>query len=76
MKRYAIVLLAIPALSGCRLITVPEIYPYPFNAESGDQVNVIMNPEGDIFQRCMDMGGAELIFDPYTQIYTCEDTDF
>lgn len=76
MKRYAIVLLAIPALSGCRLITVPEIYPYPFNANSGDVVNVIMNPEGDIFQRCMDMGGQTLDFDSATAIYTCTKVDF
>ena len=78
MKRFLLgaVGLAVPFLSGCQIITIPEIYPYPFKADYGDQVNVIMNPEGDIFQRCMNMGGAELIYNEVTGIYTCERVDF
>jgi len=57
-------------------ITIPEHYPFQFNAESGDHIMVIMDPIGDPVQRCADMGGAELIYDPKTELYTCEDVDF
>jgi hypothetical protein len=60
-----------------QVITIPEEYAHQFNAQRGDRINVIMNPTGDIVGRCFDMGGdAELIYNPYTIIWTCEKVDF
>ena len=70
---------AVLSLSGCQWITVPEHYPWTFNAEHGDRVDIIMDPvdtpEGTILERCDHMGG-ELIYNPATLIWTCEGVDF
>jgi len=60
-----------------QVITIPESYGYQFDARHGDVINVIMEPTGDIKGRCFDMGGnAELIYNSYTIIWTCEKVDF
>jgi hypothetical protein len=60
-----------------QIITVPENYKHQFDARKGDVINVIMEPTGDIKERCFNMGGdAELIYNSYTMIWTCEKVDF
>lgn len=48
--------------TGCTVWQVPEFGRTPFNAESGDIVNVVMDPNtvNDLhpWDRCMNMGGA------------------
>jgi hypothetical protein len=75
MKKVLLATLVIPALSGCKVVTIPEIYPYPFNVDAGDRLDVIMEPINDPTDRCDHMGG-ELIYDPSTNIFTCEGVDF
>ena len=60
-----------------QIITVGEDYEFRFDARHGDTVNVVMNPTGDFVARCNSMGGdAELIWNPFTEIATCEKVDF
>jgi hypothetical protein len=60
-------------------MTIPENYPYEFNANGGDQLNVILEPiEIDYRspqERCEDMGGTFHI-DEYSRLQLCFDIDF
>lgn len=56
-------------------IVIPENYNHRFIAEHGDTLIILMEPEGYIAQRC-DHYGGELIYNEFTDIFTCEDADF
>lgn len=61
-------------------IVIPEFFPYRFNAEHGDTITLVMLPDsanlGSTWvDRCNDAGG-EPIYNPYTDIATCDDVDF
>jgi len=58
-----------------QIIHIPEDYDAQFTAEPGDTIIEIMYPTGDIAGRCDDHGG-ELVWNPNTDIYTCEGVDF
>ena len=68
MKRFQLKLIALAAVvlgsSGCTVWTVPEFNRVPFNAESGDIVNVEMVPailDGmHPWDRCMNMGARSM----------------
>lgn len=55
------------------VITVHEDYNYQFDANSGDSVNVILNPVGDMQLRCDNMGGKLYI---ENDLFICKDVDF
>lgn len=65
----------VPPARPAQVIYVPEDYDVPFLAEPGDTIIVIMYPDGAPVDRCLNMGG-EPIFNPFTNIYTCEGVDF
>lgn len=61
-------------------IVIPEFFPYHFNAERGDTITLVMLPDsanlGSTWvDRCNDDGG-EPIYNPHTDIATCDDVDF
>ena len=56
-------------------IVIPEDYEYRFNAEHGDRLDLIMNPDESWVSRCLNHGG-EPIWNPFTLIATCEHVDF
>lgn len=58
-----------------QIIFIGESQKFGFDARSGDTVIVVMNPTGNILARCDHMGG-ELIYNPFTTIWTCEKVDF
>jgi hypothetical protein len=60
-----------------QVITVPENYAHQFDARHGDIIILVMEPREtqDMINTCEDMGG-ELIYNPYTIIWTCEKVDF
>lgn len=56
-------------------IYIGEDYSYPFDAEPGDTIIEVMNPEGDMTLRCHNHGG-ELRQNPHTGLYLCWGIDF
>jgi hypothetical protein len=64
-----------PEIRPAQMIYVGEDEPTKFDARRGDTVIVVMNSDGDHLARCNQIGG-ELIYNPFTLIFTCEDVDF
>jgi len=66
---------------GCphHTITIPENYDHQFNANAGDQINLILEPTEIDYrspqERCEDMGGRFHI-DDYSLLNLCDDIDF
>lgn len=58
-----------------QVIFVGEDYNLPFDARPGDTIILVMTPDGNQLSRCNDAGG-ELIYNPFTLIWTCEGVDF
>lgn len=58
-----------------QVIHLGEDQRFQFDARPGDTIILTMNPTGNIQERCNDAGG-ELIFNPYSIIFTCEKVDF
>lgn len=56
-------------------IYIPEDYNLPFDAQGGDTIILIMTPDAGWVDRCNDSGG-EPIYNPFTNISTCDDVDF
>jgi hypothetical protein len=56
-------------------IYIGEDYNYPFNAEAGDTIILVMNPEGDMNLRCNNSGG-QLRQSAHTDLYLCWGVDF
>lgn len=56
-------------------IFIPEDYPFPFRAESGDTLIAILDPIGDMATRCDNMGG-ELRRSAHTDLFLCWEIDF
>lgn len=65
--------------TGCTWL-VPEFDAPSFNAEHGDTVNVVMLPfdtvSGTPWDRCVEMGGVDLVWSPDTLLLVCESVDF
>lgn len=61
-----------------QVIFIPQDYAGHFNAEGGDQLNLIMNDDSEELEElnyCNDRGGR-LERNPYTEILICFDIDF
>jgi hypothetical protein len=56
-------------------IYIGENYNFPFDAEPGDTIIEVMNPEGDMLLRCNNHGG-ELRENPHTGLFLCWGIDF
>lgn len=58
-----------------QVIVVGEGYDHPFRAESGDRLDLIMEPTGDWVDRCQHSGGTPYQH-PHTDLLICESVDF
>jgi hypothetical protein len=60
-----------------QVIIVGEDYNYPFDARSGDTINLVMNPDDKqaMTDRCNHSGGR-LNYNFATLLWICEDVDF
>ncbi len=56
-------------------IYIPEDYNFPFRAEAGDTLILVMTPDDGMQARCEDAGG-QLIQHAYTDLFLCFDADF
>lgn len=56
-------------------IYIPEDWNTPFDARPGDVITLIMVDDGNQLYRC-DHSGGELIYNPYTTLWTCDGVDF
>lgn len=66
-----------PAPRPAQHIYVGEDYHTRFDARPGDTITLIMTPDSTeaMLTRC-DHAGGELIANPYTDIWSCDDVDF
>lgn len=58
-----------------QVIYVGEDYNLPFDARPGDTIILVMTPDGHQLDRCNHSGG-ELIYNPHTLLWYCENVDF
>lgn len=56
-------------------IYIDENWTTQFDARAGDVITLIMHDDGGQLDRCEHSGG-ELIYNPYTTIWTCDGVDF
>lgn len=71
---------SIDSIRPAQIITIPEDYNVQFDARPGDTVIEIMNLSSgrtidELIVKCENSGG-ELIYNPFTWIYSCEGIDF